>query len=176
MPSDSHAFFKLWLRHPLSIGNFTVSSRDLAEAMARAVPRTMGPVIELGGGTGVVTQALLDSGVKPEELIVVEYNAVLHGLLSERFPGVRVADVEVVEVRQVTNCHSFLAIRYDEQAGAPDAVFGKMAPLRPDRREVVLRKLCSRAGSEGLRECLDVLGADGKARRRAVPAPAAEEI
>jgi phosphatidylethanolamine/phosphatidyl-N-methylethanolamine N-methyltransferase len=90
MPSDFLAFFKLWLRNPLSIGNFTVSSRDLAVAMARAVPRAKGPVVELGGGTGVVTQALLDSGVRPEELIVVERNDVLHGLLSERFPAVRV--------------------------------------------------------------------------------------
>jgi phosphatidylethanolamine/phosphatidyl-N-methylethanolamine N-methyltransferase len=91
MPSDARAFFKLWLKDPLSIGNFTVSSRELAAAMARSVPRiAKGPVIELGGGTGVVTQALLDSGVPAEELIVVECNDDLHALLSERFPGVRV--------------------------------------------------------------------------------------
>jgi hypothetical protein len=69
----------------------------------------------------------------------------LTAALAPRFPGVRVAAVEVAEVRQVTNCHSFLDIRYDEQAGAPDHVFGKMAPLRPDRREVVLQ---SRMGTK----------------------------
>ncbi|MBX6320774.1 MAG: phospholipid methyltransferase [Rhodospirillaceae bacterium] len=88
--SDSRAFFKLWLRNPMSIGNFTVSSRDLAVAMARAVPRTPGPVVELGGGTGVVTQALLDRGIAPEELVVVERNEVLYRLLCRRFPEVRV--------------------------------------------------------------------------------------
>lgn len=88
--SDSRAFFKLWLKNPLSIGNFTVSSRDLALAMARSVPRASGPVVELGGGTGVVTQALLDCGVDPEELIVVERNEVLYRLLCRRFPMVRV--------------------------------------------------------------------------------------
>jgi phosphatidylethanolamine/phosphatidyl-N-methylethanolamine N-methyltransferase len=91
MPSDTRAFFKLWLKNPLSIGNFTVSSRSLAGAMAAAVPRgDRGPVIELGGGTGVVTQALLDQGVAPEDLIVVERNETLHTMLSGRFPGVRV--------------------------------------------------------------------------------------
>lgn len=91
MPSDASAFFKLWIRHPLSIGNFTMSSRSLANAMAASVPLTTGgPVIELGGGTGVVTQALLDRGVPPEELVVVERNDMLHGLLTQRFPAVRV--------------------------------------------------------------------------------------
>src|SRR5215813_2061846 len=69
----------------------------------------------------------------------------LTAALAPQFPGVRVAGVEVAEVRQVTNCHSFLDVRYDEQAGAPDHVFGKMAPLRPDRREVVLQ---SRMGTK----------------------------
>jgi phosphatidylethanolamine/phosphatidyl-N-methylethanolamine N-methyltransferase len=91
MSSDRRDFFKLWLKHPLSIGNITISSRHLAAAMARAVPRAFtGPVIELGGGTGVVTRALLDAGVKPEELIVIECNDDLHRLLTKRFPAVRV--------------------------------------------------------------------------------------
>jgi hypothetical protein len=59
--------------------------------------------------------------------------------LAPRYPGVRVADVEVVEIRQVTNCHSFLRIRYDEPAGAPEAVFAKLPPIDPKRRDVVLR-------------------------------------
>lgn len=90
MSSDARAFFKLWLKNPLSIGNFTVSSRRLAGAMAAALPRGAGPVIELGGGTGVVTQALLERGVAPDELIVVERNETLHAMLRERFPDVRV--------------------------------------------------------------------------------------
>jgi phosphatidylethanolamine/phosphatidyl-N-methylethanolamine N-methyltransferase len=90
MSSDASFFFRLWLKNPLSIGNFTMSSRALASAMAAPVPRAGGPVIELGGGTGVVTQALLDHGVAPEDLIVVERNATLHALLTERFPAVRV--------------------------------------------------------------------------------------
>jgi phosphatidylethanolamine/phosphatidyl-N-methylethanolamine N-methyltransferase len=100
MPSDSRAFFfKLWLKNPLSIGNFAVSSRSLANAMASAVPRNAGgPVIELGGGTGVVTRALLDHGVPPDELIVVERNDTLHGMLAQRFPEVRVLHGDAAEL------------------------------------------------------------------------------
>jgi phosphatidylethanolamine/phosphatidyl-N-methylethanolamine N-methyltransferase len=98
MPSDSRAFFKLWLKNPLSIGNFAVSSRSLAVAMAAAVPRAGGPVIELGGGTGVVTQALLDRGIAHEDLIVVERNDTLHAMLTERFPGVRVLHGNAAEL------------------------------------------------------------------------------
>jgi hypothetical protein len=84
------------------------------------------------GGVGAAGVDRIPSGpddIDPEWLTAA---------LAPRFPGVRVAEVAVVEVRQVTNCHSFLAIRYDEPAGAPAAMFAKMAPLDPVRRAVIL--------------------------------------
>ncbi len=47
-------------------------------------------IVELGGGTGVFTEALLEHGIEPDRLLVVELNEELHQLLSQRFPGVRV--------------------------------------------------------------------------------------
>ena len=49
-----------------------------------------GPVVELGPGTGPVTQALLQRGLAPERLILVEYDPAFCRLLERRFPGVRV--------------------------------------------------------------------------------------
>jgi phospholipid N-methyltransferase len=57
---------------PAAIGAVCPSSRQLAQRIARQVPRGDGVVIELGGGTGAVTQGLLDNGVRPERRIVVE--------------------------------------------------------------------------------------------------------
>jgi phosphatidylethanolamine/phosphatidyl-N-methylethanolamine N-methyltransferase len=84
-------FFRLWLKDPLKIGAIAPSSRDLGLAMAKLVPAAAHyPVVELGGGTGVITQALLDSGIAPERLVVIERDTTLHDLLQRRFPAVRI--------------------------------------------------------------------------------------
>jgi phosphatidylethanolamine/phosphatidyl-N-methylethanolamine N-methyltransferase len=49
-------------------------------------PRSTGPVVELGPGTGPVTEALLDRGIEQERLILVEFNPVFCQLLRSRFP------------------------------------------------------------------------------------------
>jgi hypothetical protein len=61
----------------------------------------------------------------------------LEQALSPRYPGVRVASVEVTDVRQVTNTHSFLRVGYDAPHGAPAQMFAKMLPLDPARRVVL---------------------------------------
>src|SRR3954469_9515445 len=89
MIAESKLFIKLWLRSPLTMGALMPSSRGLAEAIARQVPKGKGPVIELGGGTGAVTEALLDAGVKREDHFVIELDDELHAVLTRRFAGVR---------------------------------------------------------------------------------------
>jgi phosphatidylethanolamine/phosphatidyl-N-methylethanolamine N-methyltransferase len=88
--SESRLLFKLWLKNPRKIGAVAVSSAELAAAMARQVPRGPGWVVELGGGTGSVTKALLKAGIPAEKLIVVERDPTLHKLLHERYPGVKI--------------------------------------------------------------------------------------
>lgn len=84
-------FLARWLKAPHRIGALAPSSRYLAGAMARQVDiRQARLVVELGGGTGSITRALLAAGVAPEKLIVVERDERLHLLLAERFPGLRV--------------------------------------------------------------------------------------
>ena len=65
-------FIKNWLGNPLKTGAIVPSSTELANEMASFVPLgTDLPVLEIGPGTGVVTQALLDHGVKPEKLVAM---------------------------------------------------------------------------------------------------------
>ena len=66
--------------------------------------------------------------------------------LAERYPGVRVAGVEVLERHEATNSHARLHVTYDEQAGAPDTMFLKLLPLDPTRRESIAKS------TMGLRE------------------------
>jgi phosphatidylethanolamine/phosphatidyl-N-methylethanolamine N-methyltransferase len=91
MSSAPILFLKRWLKDPLKIGAIAPSSRELAAAMASLVPAdSQDLVVELGGGTGVITQALLEAGITPARLIVVERDEALHDLLVKRFPEVRI--------------------------------------------------------------------------------------
>ncbi|HXY99581.1 MAG TPA: phospholipid methyltransferase [Stellaceae bacterium] len=84
-------FLGRWLKAPHRIGALAPSSRYLAQAMAREIdPRQARLVVELGGGTGSITRALLAAGLAPERLIVVERDERLHRLLAKRFPELRV--------------------------------------------------------------------------------------
>jgi phosphatidylethanolamine/phosphatidyl-N-methylethanolamine N-methyltransferase len=88
---ESRLFLRRWLHNPMQVGAIAPSSRRLADAIAGQVPiDSPGWVIELGGGTGVVTDALLRRGLAPGRLVVIERDPLLHRHLVERFPHVRV--------------------------------------------------------------------------------------
>jgi phosphatidylethanolamine/phosphatidyl-N-methylethanolamine N-methyltransferase len=95
-------FLGRWLKAPHRIGALAPSSRYLARAMARQIdPRHARLVIELGGGTGSITRALLAAGLPPEKLIVVERDERLHRMLSERFPQLRVLQGDAAQLVQL---------------------------------------------------------------------------
>lgn len=88
---EAAIFFTRWLKAPHRIGAIAPSSRFLARAMATQVDlRRPGPVVELGGGTGSVTKALLEAGLPVDRLIVVERDVRLYKMLRRRFPQLRV--------------------------------------------------------------------------------------
>lgn len=78
-------FFRRWMRNPSAIGAVAPSSPLLAKLMATDLEPGQ-RVIELGAGTGSVTRAILESGVRPEDLYIVEQNAEFAALLRKRFP------------------------------------------------------------------------------------------
>jgi len=88
---EAALFLSRWIKAPHLIGALAPSSRGLAQAMARQIdPKDEGAVVELGGGTGSITRALLERGLSPDRLVVVERDRTLAALLRTRFPGVRV--------------------------------------------------------------------------------------
>lgn len=88
---DEVKFLSSWLQNPLKTGAVSPSSPALAKAMAAEIDLEIpGSIVELGPGTGPVTEAILARGVKPERLIAVEFNPGFCALVKKRFPGVQV--------------------------------------------------------------------------------------
>lgn len=86
-------FMRGLLENPGGVCAPTPSSAILSAAIAAEVDvGCAGLIVELGAGTGVVTQALLNRGVLPERLLVVERTSVFVRLLQQRFPAVRVIE------------------------------------------------------------------------------------
>lgn len=86
-------FLKSWLRAPLRTGAIAPSGAKLSDAMAFSAAIKPGEtVIELGPGTGVVTQALLMRGVWEGNLILIEADPDLARLLRQRYPAANVIE------------------------------------------------------------------------------------
>ena len=89
--TDTTLFLQEWLANPQRTGSLVPSSRKLAAAMARWLPSDPESyVLELGPGTGAVTQALLAHGLREDRLVAIERNPKLAHLLRERFPRARI--------------------------------------------------------------------------------------
>jgi phosphatidylethanolamine/phosphatidyl-N-methylethanolamine N-methyltransferase len=88
---DEVRFIRTWIENPLAIGAVTPSSRALARTMAAYIdPSRPGPIIELGPGTGPVTEALLAQGIEPSRLVLVEFDPTFCRLLRNRYPAATV--------------------------------------------------------------------------------------
>ena len=84
---DEARFLRSWLERPLVMGAVTPSGKVLARTLAAFVdPLIPGPVVELGPGTGPVTDALIRRGVAQDRLVLVEYSPEFCQLLKRRFP------------------------------------------------------------------------------------------
>src|SRR5258708_3139550 len=102
--NDELRFFKSWIEKPLSMGSVTPSGKALARTMASYVdPNFKGPIIELGPGTGPVTEALVARGIDPSRLVLVEFNPHFCRLLSERYPTATVVQGDAYSLRRLLN-------------------------------------------------------------------------
>jgi phosphatidylethanolamine/phosphatidyl-N-methylethanolamine N-methyltransferase len=101
-------FFRQWLKNPLRVAAISPSSKQLARQMMSQLPRASRRVIELGGGTGVFTQALLDHGIAPADLLVLELNEELHQHLVRQFPGARVVCADAGNLSAIAQSQGFI--------------------------------------------------------------------
>jgi phosphatidylethanolamine/phosphatidyl-N-methylethanolamine N-methyltransferase len=135
-------FLQHWLRHPLGIGAAWPSGRAVATAMARQLPASRrGAVLELGGGTGSITHALLEAGCGDDELIVVEREAALAVGLRRRFPRLRVVEADAraldpvlrqLGIAALAAVVSSLPIKWLDRAGQRAVIEACFARLNDD--------------------------------------------
>ncbi|HEX3440480.1 MAG TPA: rRNA adenine N-6-methyltransferase family protein [Pseudolabrys sp.] len=98
---DEMQFIRSWMEKPIRTGAVMPSGRALARTMARYVdPESNGPIIELGPGTGPVTQALVQRGVDPARLVLVEFNPDFCRLLRARYPEATVVQGDAYRLRR----------------------------------------------------------------------------
>jgi phosphatidylethanolamine/phosphatidyl-N-methylethanolamine N-methyltransferase len=99
---DEVRFIRSWIERPLTIGAVAPSSKMLARAMARYVdPHSDGPVVELGPGTGPVTAALVEAGVDPARLVLVEFNPAFCRILRARYPDATLVQGDAYSMRRL---------------------------------------------------------------------------
>src|SRR5258707_368438 len=104
---DEVRFIRSWIEKPLTTGAVTPSGRALARTMASYIdPRRPGPVIELGPGTGPVTEALLAQGIDPARLVLVEFDPTFCRLLRQRYPAATVVQGDAYSLKRVLGSQS----------------------------------------------------------------------
>lgn len=97
---DEVRFLRSWIEKPLHMGAVMPSGRVLARTMAKYVdPKADGPVVELGPGTGPITNALIEHGVDQKRLVLVEYNPAFCVLLRDRYPQATVVQGDAYALR-----------------------------------------------------------------------------
>ena len=124
----SWTFFRQWLKNPLAVAAISPSSKQLAQQMMSQLPRGTRRVIELGGGTGVFTQALIEHGIAPADLLVLELNEELHQHLVRQFPGSAVVCGDASNLREIAQAQGFAG----EQAA--DAIISGLGLLSMPRQ------------------------------------------
>jgi len=97
---DEVRFLRSWMEKPLHMGAVMPSGRCLARTMAQYVDiDSKGPVVELGPGTGAITNALIAHGVDQKRLVLVEYNPGFCALLRDRYPHATVVQGDAYALR-----------------------------------------------------------------------------
>jgi phospholipid N-methyltransferase len=125
---EAWTFFRQWLKNPLAIAALSPSGRQLARQMIVELPHEARRVIELGGGTGVFTRALLGHGIAPNDLLVLELNEALYQHLRARFADAHVVCGDARELKAIATADGFL------DRGLADAVISGLGLLSMTKR------------------------------------------
>lgn len=139
-------FLRQWMRDPVKTASVAPSGRQLAGLMVGQLPPGTRRVAELGAGTGVFTRALVDAGIAPSQLLVVEINPHLAEFLRERFPGVSIACADARHLDALAGEHGLL--RDGEKLDAVISGLG-MLSMSSKLRSDILRAAFAALGDGG---------------------------
>lgn len=159
MSGDLGLFIGQLLTKPHQVVALAPSSRALSAEMAATLDPTGGPVIELGAGTGRITQAIIDRGVPVEQIHSIEMNPIFCDRLRADFPGLNVyqmsagdvGDLPVEGAQAVVSGLPLLSMPYDlqnailtgtfKQVGAAGSyiqfTYGPKPPIKAEIRDAM---------------------------------------
>lgn len=163
-------FLGAWVRSPRSMGSVAPSSRFLGRKIAKQInAHQPGWVVELGAGTGTITKALLQHGVKPERLMAIERDRKMSTHLHQELPEIRVVRADALElisvleqekvhkVHTVVCCLPLLTLPKEVVEAVLDQVFtilpegGQMLQYTYGPRSPVSKRLQKRLGLRAAR-------------------------
>lgn len=99
-------FLTCWFRSPKTVGAVAPSGPALSRTMAAMVdPSVEGPIIELGPGTGPVTAALLERGIDPSRLVLVEFDEAFCNTLRAKYPSLTVVQGDAFALDETLRDH-----------------------------------------------------------------------
>lgn len=99
-------FLQELITAPKQVGAILPSSRNLSVAMARWLPRRSNAyVLELGPGTGSVTEALFARGLPEDRLIAIEQSPKMADLLRARFPRASIITGDAFQLDKLLKRH-----------------------------------------------------------------------
>jgi phosphatidylethanolamine/phosphatidyl-N-methylethanolamine N-methyltransferase len=100
---DEARFIRSWIDKPLITGAVSPSGKGLAKMMAAPIdPDVPGQILEIGPGTGPVTEALISRGVDESRLVLLEFNPGFVDLLRQRFPRATIIQGDAYDVLGLT--------------------------------------------------------------------------
>jgi phospholipid N-methyltransferase len=99
--ADFLHFLRSWLADPLGVAAVAPSSDSLSSLITKEILPSDGLVLELGGGTGAFTRALLARGIREGDLTIVEFGSDFARLLQQRFPEARVLRMNAAKLADV---------------------------------------------------------------------------
>jgi phosphatidylethanolamine/phosphatidyl-N-methylethanolamine N-methyltransferase len=126
--AERRLFLREFARDPLRIASVTPSGRALARQMVLPVPMCGQPVVvELGAGTGPVTQAIRQRLAGRGRHLAVELNPRLARVLADRWPEVEVVEGDAVDISTIL-ANRGLTRADVVVSGLPWTVFPESAP------------------------------------------------
>lgn len=134
-------FARRWLANPQKVGTIIPSGPHVSRLMARHARRAKDQaVIEVGAGTGPVTQALFDAGLPNDRLFVLEIDPDMCRHLRTRFPKAQVVEGDCLRVGEfippewhgkigsIVSGIPMVLLPYQMQKAMMDAFFSVLAP------------------------------------------------
>jgi phosphatidylethanolamine/phosphatidyl-N-methylethanolamine N-methyltransferase len=104
---DGVKFISSWFKNPKTVGAVAPSGPALSRTMAAIVDASVeGPILELGPGTGPVTAALLERGIDPSRLVLVEYDGAFCKALQGKYPNVKVVQGDAFALDRTLQGHA----------------------------------------------------------------------